>query len=363
MNEYTFIVYNYANDEGGVRMWNIGIVGASGYSGGELLRLLSRHPNINIQAIGSRTHVGQPLGEVFPSLNLPDLRLSFVEPDQMEGCDLVFLAVPHGVASTMAQKLLAAGQKVIDIGADFRIKDRTTYQEWYKVEHQAPGLIGEAVYGLPEIHREEIKRARLIGNPGCYPTSTILGLAPLLRAGILKTDSIIVNSLSGVSGAGRGEGARYHFPHCDGNLVAYGVASHRHVPEIEQELSGLAGQEVKVSFTPHLVPTIRGILTTITVDLAQQSSTKDLVELFKEFYRGEYFIRVLDEGRLPETKNVLGSNFCDIGVTYDKRVKRAVVLAVIDNLGKGAASQAIQNMNIMAGWGEQLGIDQPALYP
>ena len=344
-------------------MWNVGIVGASGYSGGELVRLLARHPNINIQAIASRTHVGQPLRKVFPSLNLPDLSLEFVQPEQMDGCDLVFLAVPHGVASGMATTLIKAGQKVIDIGADFRIRDLNLYQEWYKVEHQAPDLMEEAVYGLPEIHRDAIKTARIIGNPGCYPTSSILGLAPLLKGGWIKPNSIVINSLSGVSGAGRGEGPRYHFPHCDSNLAAYGVASHRHIPEIEQELSSLAGYPLTISFTPHLVPTIRGILSTITVDLKESSSTDDLVELYKDYYAKEYFIRVLDPGVLPQTKNVLGSNFCDIGVTYDPRVQRAVVVSAIDNLGKGAASQGIQNMNLMAGWDEKLGINQPALYP
>lgn len=344
-------------------MLKVGIVGASGYSGGELLRLLARHPNVKIQAIASRTHIGQGLGEIFPSLNLPDLPLKFVGPEDMDGCDLVFLAVPHGVASGMAQKLVNAGQKVIDIGADFRIKDLDLYKEWYKVEHGAPELMAEAVYGLPEIHRAEIKAAKVIGNPGCYPTSVILALAPLLKVGWAQHDSIVINSLSGVSGAGKQEGPRYHFPHCDGNLMAYGVGTHRHVPEIEQELSLLAGSKLTISFTPHLVPTIRGILSTITVGLEGGASLEKLIDLYKQFYAKEYFIRVLEAGNLPQTKNVLGSNFCDLGIAYDPRVKKAVIVAAIDNLGKGAASQAIQNMNIMAGWPEELGINQPAIYP
>lgn len=344
-------------------MLKIGIVGASGYAGGELIRLLSRHSNVKIQAIASRTHIGKPLGEVFPSLALPDLPLTFVGPEEMDGCDLVFLAVPHGVASGMAEKLVRAGQKVIDIGADFRIRDLDIYHQWYRVEHKAPELMGEAVYGLPEIHREEIKNARIIGNPGCYPTSVILALAPLLKAGLVKLDTIVIDSLSGVSGAGRGEGALYHFPHCDENLIAYGVGTHRHVPEIEQELSALAGSELKVTFTPHLVPTIRGILTTVTLGIEGASSTEELIDAYRSFYKDEYFVRVLGLERLPQTKGVLGSNFCELAIRFDPRVGRAVVISAIDNLGKGAASQAIQNMNLMAGWEEKLGIDQPAIYP
>lgn len=344
-------------------MLKVGIVGASGYAGGELIRLLSRHPNVEIHAIASRSYIGKPLGEVFPSLALPDLPLTFVAPEEMDGCDLVFLAVPHGVASSMAGNLVAAGQKVIDIGADFRIKDLETYSQWYKVEHKAPELMAEAVYGLPEIHREEIGGARVIGNPGCYPTSIILALAPLLQAGLGKLDTIVIDSLSGVSGAGRKEGALYHFPHCDENLVAYGVGTHRHVPEIEQELSLLAGSKLKVTFTPHLVPTIRGILTTITIGLENPSSTDELIDLYRDFYKDEYFVRVLGTERLPQTKGVLGSNFCELTARFDPRVGRAVIISAIDNLGKGAASQAIQNMNLMAGWEEKLGIDQPAIYP
>jgi N-acetyl-gamma-glutamyl-phosphate reductase len=344
-------------------MLKVGIVGASGYAGGELIRLLSRHPNVEIHAIASRSHIGKPLGEVFPSLTLPDLPLTFVGPDRMDGCDLVFLAVPHGVASSMAGKLVTSGQKLIDIGADFRIKDLDTYSRWYKVEHKAPELMREAVYGLPEIHREEIKGARVIGNPGCYPTSIILALAPLLKAGLGRLDTIVIDSLSGVSGAGSKEGALYHFPHCDENLVAYGVGTHRHVPEIEQELSNLAGSQLKVTFTPHLVPAIRGILTTITIGLEGPSSTEELIDLYRTFYKDEYFVRVLGTERLPHTKGVLGSNFCEVTARYDQRVGRAVIISAIDNLGKGAASQAIQNMNLMTGWEEKLGIDMPAIYP
>jgi N-acetyl-gamma-glutamyl-phosphate reductase len=341
----------------------IGIVGASGYAGGELIRLLARHPKVEIAAIGSRSYLGKPLSEAFPSLAATDLPLTFVAPEEMDGCDLVFLAVPHGVASGMAGALVEAGQKVIDIGADFRIKDLNIYKHWYKVDHKAEELLTEAVYGLPELYRDKIKDARVVGNPGCYPTSVILALAPLLKTGFAAENTIVIDSLSGVSGAGRAEKPLYHFPHCAENLVAYGVGTHRHVPEIEQELSLLAGTEVKVTFTPHLVPVIRGILTTITVGLKKDCETEELIEVYRNFYKGEYFVRILGPERIPETKDVLGSNFCEITARVDKRLGRAVIVSAIDNLGKGAASQAVQNMNIMAGWDEKLGIEQLPIYP
>ncbi len=341
-------------------MLKVGIVGASGYAGGELIRLLSRHSGVKIRAVASRAHLGEPLSAVFPSLALPDLPLTFVSPERMDGCDVVFLAVPHGVASGMAGKLIAAGRKVIDLGADFRITDPDTYARWYKVEHQDKELLKEAVYGLPELHREEIKTARVIGNPGCYPTSVILALAPLLKAELVKLDGIVIDSLSGESGAGRGVKPLYHFAE---NLTAYGVGSHRHVPEIEQELSRLAAADVAITFTPHLVPVIRGILTTITVGLKENSSTSELLEAYRDFYKDEYFVRILGEERIPQTKDVLGSNFCELTVRADSRVGRAVIVSAIDNLGKGAASQAVQNLNLMAGWEERLGIDQPPVYP
>lgn len=344
-------------------MWKIGIVGASGYAGGELMRFLARHPRAEIKAIASRSHVGKPLCEVFPSLALPDLPLTFVAPTEMDECDMVFLAVPHGVAHGMVEPLLKNGQKVIDIGADFRIKDLDVYTKWYGIEHQAPHLMSEAVYGLPEIHRSKIRKTSLVGNPGCYPTSTILALAPLMESGMADLNTIVVDSLSGLSGAGRGEGALYHFPHAAENCLAYGIGTHRHVPEIEQELRELAGKDLQITFTPHLVPSIRGILTTITLDVKDIKSTEELTELYQSYYKDEYFIRVLGTDSLPQTKNVLTSNFCELGVRFDARVGRAVVVSAIDNLAKGAASQAIQNMNIMAGWDEKLGIDQPAVYP
>lgn len=343
-------------------MLKVGIVGGSGYTGGELIRYLCRHPQVKLEAITSRTLAGKPLAEVFPSLRLPDLPLEFSDLAAAEKCDLVFLAVPHGVSSGIAADFIAKGLQVIDLGADFRLNDLETYERWYQVEHKAPDLFRESVYGLPELHREEIKKARIIGNPGCYPTSAILALAPLLSAGLANLSTIVINSLSGVSGAGRSEGARYHFPHCNENLYAYGVASHRHLPEIEQELSLLAGEELKVSFTPHLVPTIRGILSTITVELKETSTTEKLLAHYRAYYQDEYFVRVLTDD-LPQTHNVYGSNFCELGLRYDRRTGRVVLVSAIDNLGKGAASQAIQNMNLMQGWEEKLGIDQPAIYP
>ncbi|MFB5066222.1 MAG: N-acetyl-gamma-glutamyl-phosphate reductase [Candidatus Wallacebacter cryptica] len=344
-------------------MLKVGVIGASGYTGGELLRLLVRHPKVKITAVSARTSVGQTLEDINPALNVPDLDLKIAAPEAVDDCEVVFLAVPHGVSSELAVDLIKAGQKVIDLGADFRLKDRGVYEKWYQQEHGAPELLGDAVYGLPEIHRDQIRKSTLIGNPGCYPTSIILALAPILKAGIGNLNSIIINSLSGVSGAGRGLGERYHFSHCAGNLTAYGVGSHRHLPEIEQELSGLVDSEVRISFTPHLVPAVRGILTTITLGVDSLQSTDELIALYREFYQNEFFIRIQPPGVLPQTKYVIGSNFCDLGAVYDSRTRRAVIVSAIDNLGKGAASQAVQNLNIMAGWSERLGIDHPAMYP
>ncbi len=344
-------------------MHKVGVVGASGYAGGELVRLLSRHPSVKVEAIGSRTHRGKPLGQIFPSLLLPDLPLKFVSPEDMDDCHYVFLAVPHGASSKLTGQMLDSGRRVIDIAADFRLKDPREYEAWYGAKHEAPQLIEQAVYGLPEIHRGEIGDAHLIANPGCYPTSAVLGLAPLMHNNVAETEPIIIDSLSGVSGAGRKEAALYHFPHCSENLLAYGIGTHRHTPEIEQELALLSGKTVKVMFTPHLVPVTRGILTTITVRLKRAMPTQEILGMYRDFYAREYFVRILKEPSLPQTKWVAGSNFCDIGVRFDSRTERAVVVVAIDNLGKGAASQAIQNMNIMAGFEETTGIDGPAIYP
>jgi N-acetyl-gamma-glutamyl-phosphate reductase len=264
---------------------------------------------------------------------------------------------------TVGAELVERGVRVLDLSADFRLKDPAAYSTWYGFDHTAPALLSEAVYGLPELHREAIAAARLVAVPGCYPTSTILGLAPLLAAGLADTESIVVDSISGVSGAGRKPELPTHYSEVNESLKAYGVAKHRHTPEIEQELSGVAGRPVRVTFTPHLAPLTRGILTTITARLVRSQATAELLAVYRGFYRERPFVRVLDEGRLPETKHVLHSNLCDIGLVSDARTGRVIVVSAIDNLAKGASGQAVQCFNLMAGLDERAGLWIPGLFP
>ncbi|OAT80317.1 N-acetyl-gamma-glutamyl-phosphate reductase [Desulfotomaculum copahuensis] len=346
-------------------MIKAGVIGATGYAGAELVRLLSGHPEVELSGLTSRNYAGRPFWEVYPHL------YKYVDPVCAEQdvpalvaqSDVVFTALPHGHAMAVAKETLAQGKALIDLGADFRFRDAATYESWYKVEHTARELIARAVYGLPEIHREEIKVARLVGNPGCYPTSAILGLAPLLKEGWLEPDSIIIDSKSGVSGAGRGLSLNTHYCEVNESIKAYGVAGHRHTPEIEQELSALAGRQLTVSFTPHLTPMLRGILSTIYGRLTRPLSGGQAHALYRDFYAGERFVRVLPPGMLPATKAVAGSNHCDLGVVVDGRTGRVVVVSAIDNLIKGAAGQAVQNMNIMSGLPEDTGLCGPGVYP
>lgn len=344
----------------------VGIAGATGYSGIELIRLLAGHPEVEIRFAGTESYVGQEMAAVFPHLRgVIDLTGKEATPENLAGCDVVFTALPHGVPMKLAPAVLAAGARFIDLGADFRLRDVAAFETWYKHKHEAPQLMAEAVYGLPELYREQIKGARLVGNPGCYPTSCALAAAPLLKAGAVETRGIIFDSKSGVSGAGRGVNLGVHFSEVNENFKAYNIAGgHRHTPEIEQTLSDLAGQPVVVSFTPHLVPMTRGILTTGYFQLKQDLSTEQALELFREFYAGEPFVRVRPAGDLPMTKQVLGSNYCDIGLQVDRRTGRVLVIAVIDNLVKGAAGQAIQNMNLICGLPETTGLTAFApIYP
>ncbi len=346
-------------------MVKVSVVGATGYVGVELVRLLSRHPDVRIVSVTSESHRGQPLGDVYPHLGrTDDLVLGESADGLAVGADVVFLALPHGLAMSLAPQALAAGARVIDLGADFRLRDPAAYSHWYEVAHSCPELLAEAVYGLPELRRAEIAEARLLANPGCYPTAAILGLAPLLAAGWARQDGIVIDAKSGVSGAGRSPSLRVHFAEVNENLRPYGAGGkHRHLPEIEQELSRLAGAGVTVSFTPHLVPMTRGILCTMYVALQEERSAAEVWDLYAEFYRGEEFVRVLPPGRLPETKFALGSNLCFIGLALDEGARRLVVFSAIDNLVKGAAGQAIQNMNIMCGLPETAGLAAPAIYP
>lgn len=331
----------------------IAIVGASGYSGQELVRLLLRHPQAEITCFTSRQSAGKRVTDMFPRFR-GQTDATFVEPSVdaivASGAAVVFLALPHGVAASFVPGLLEKGLKVLDLSADFRLKSATVYKEYYEHDHPAPELLKRSVYGLPEIRRDEIWQADLIACPGCYPTSIILALAPALKSGLVKTDSIVVTSMSGVSGAGRKVADEYLFTECNESVRAYGIPKHRHLSEIEQELSLLAGSSMMISFTPHLVPINRGIATTINV------TTKPGVtlETYRQFYQDEPFVRVTDS--LPDTKNVALTNFCDISVRVDNRTERLVVCSAIDNLTKGAAGQAVQCLNLVCGYEETLGL-------
>ena len=346
-------------------MLNVAIVGASGYTGLELIRLLNCHPGVAVTCLTSEQSAGKRISDVFPTLRgRCDLLLENLEPVRVaEKADLIFTALPHKAAMAVIPTFLKLGRRVIDLSADYRLSDPQVYGEWYE-PHQDPVNLKKAVYGLPELRRSKIKGAKLIANPGCYPTSIILGLAPLLKKGLIDPASIIADSASGVSGAGRA--AKVDSLYCEVNdgFKAYGVGGvHRHTPEIEQELSLLAGADLKITFTPHLVPMDRGILSTIYAAPLKELTAAGLVKLYQEFYKGEPFVRVLPAGSLPSTAFVRGSNFCDIAPLADVRTGRVIVVSAIDNLVKGASGQAVQNMNIICGFPETMGLDGLAVYP
>ena len=326
-------------------MIKVGIVGGTGYTGVELLRLLARHPQVELRAITSRKEAGMAVAEMFPNLR-GHVGLKFVEPEAagLEQCDVVFFATPNGIAMQQARALLEAGVKVIDLAADFRIKDVAVWEQWYKMEHACPDLVAEAVYGLPEINRAMIKGARLIANPGCYPTAVQLGFLPLLEAGAVDTGFLVADAKSGVSGAGRKAEIATLFAEASDNFKAYAVSGHRHWPEIKQGLEQFAGNPVGFTFVPHLLPLIRGIHATL---YAKISADIDLQSLFEKRYANEPFVDVLPAGAHPETRSVRGANICRIAVHRPQGSDSVVVLSVIDNLVKGAAGQAVQNMNIL----------------
>lgn len=346
-------------------MIKAGIIGATGYTGVELVRLLSCHPQVELQVLTSRSYADQNIAAIYPSL-LGKVNMNCSEQDTgqvIAQCDVVFVALPHGHSVPVVQEAVEQGKKVVDLGADFRFRDAKIYEEWYQLEHQAPELAASAVYGLPELYREEIKSASVIANPGCYPTASILALAPVLKKGLVNPQTIIIDAKSGVSGAGRKATLTTHFGEANENVNPYGVAGHRHTPEIEQELMAIAGEELQVSFTPHLMPMTRGILATCYATLNRKVSEKDLREAYKEFYAGEPFVHLLSEGQWPHTKWVYGSNRCLINLTIDSRTNRLIVCSVIDNLVKGAAGQAVQNMNLMFGLPETAALDFNGIYP
>ena len=344
---------------------SVAVIGASGYTGVELARLLSIHPMARLVAVTSRQHAGQPMAKVFPSLR-GICELSFEEPAIESIChraEIIFTAVPHKTAMLAAPEILVSGRKVIDLSADFRLRDAATYEQWYE-PHSAPEYLDEAVYGLPELYRDNIKKARLIANPGCYPTSIILGLAPLLRAGIIDATTIIADSKSGTSGAGRAAVISSLYCEVADGFRPYKVGGvHRHIPEIEQELGKLHGSTVTITFTPHLLPVSRGILSTIYARLKTDVSAKQIAELYAAMYGRERFIRLLPEGGIPATQYVRGSNYCDIAFCLDHRAGRIIVMTAIDNIVKGASGQAIQNMNLVCGFAEDTGLTAPAFFP
>jgi N-acetyl-gamma-glutamyl-phosphate reductase len=339
----------------------IAIVGASGYSGEELVRLLARHPHVEIAALTSRQFAGQTLGTVYPRFaGLPAAGVEFIDSDVQAIAatlaDIAFLALPHGVAKEYAGALLDADLRVIDLSADFRIKNANTYQEYYGEPHGAPELLQESVYGMPELYRERIAGARLVASPGCYPTSIILPLAPLLRRGLLDTGSITVVSMSGVSGAGRTVKPEYLYAECNESVRPYGIPKHRHLAEIEQELSAAASRTVMINFTPHLMPVTRGISTTIYAQPVAGTTGEQIEAALRESYEQEPFVRVLSGALLPDTKNVTNTNFVDIAWRMDPRTGRCILLSAIDNLVKGASGQAVQSLNLMCEWDETAGL-------
>ncbi len=347
-----------------------GIVGVSGYGGGELARLLLAHPHAALTYVTSGTYAGRPLRAALPGASPSDLVCEEFDPAACaDGCDLVFLAGEAGLAMKVAPLLLEAGKKVVDLSADFRLKDPAVYKEWYKAEHTAPHLLKEAVYGLPEVTKKStIQKACLLANPGCHVTAAVLGLAPLLNMEIVEAKSLIVDSYSGVSGAGRSKfGLDYHFSEVNESMRPYGVGGvHRHTPEIEQALSWLGGEDALVTLTPHLAPITRGILTTAYAT-PRQGTPAEMLNSLHARYRGWYkdapFVTVLDPGQFPATKHVYGTNFCHIGLAVDRRTNRVIVVSAIDNLVKGAAGQAVQNMNLMCGFDETAGLTMSAVWP
>ena len=346
----------------------VAVAGGSGYMGAELLRLLPLHPNVTLTGVTSERFAGERLDRSYPHLRgLSDLTFHELHAEWLaDVADVVFLALPHLESQRAVPVLRARQRKVVDLSADYRLRDASDYVTWYKAQHIDPAGLAEAVYGLPELHRKAIASASLVASPGCYPIGAILAMAPLLKMGLARLEGIVVDGKSGVTGAGaqgRKVDAMYLYTEANENVQAYALASHRHTPEIEQELSALAGAPVRVSFTPHLVPLNRGLFTTASVPLAASMTTHDLVSAYREYYAGEPFVRVLGEGERPTTRGVLASNYCDVTVVADARTGRAVCVSAIDNLGKGGSANGVQNLNVLCGWPERTGLEAPPVYP
>lgn len=346
-------------------MINVGIVGSTGYAGGELVRLLLNHKEVNIKWLYSQNYINVNYQKIYGNFfKLIDKSCTGTNIDNLVNeVDIIFTATPQGYCSGIVNEKILSKVKIIDLSADFRIKDLKIYKKWYEIEHKSPNFIDEAVYGLCEINRNDIKNARIIANPGCYTTASILSLYPLVKEGIVDNSSIIIDAKSGVSGAGRGKNLQNLYCEVNENTKVYGITNHRHTPEIEEQLGYGAKEEIVVNFTPHLVPMTRGILTTSYLNLKQYIKYDEIKEIYNKYYENEYFIRLLEENIFPETKWVTTSNFVDINFKIDKRTNRIIVNSAIDNLIKGAAGQAVQNMNIIYGLEEETGLEQVPVFP
>lgn len=346
-------------------MIKAGIIGSTGYAGGELARLLLQRDDIEIKWYGSRSYIDQKYASIYRNMFriVDDACMDDNMKELADQVDVVFTATPQGLCASLVDEDVLSKAKVIDLSADFRIKDVSVYEKWYKLTHASPRFIGEAVYGLPEINREKVKRARLIANPGCFPTCSFLSTYPLVKEGLIDPNTIIIDAKSGTSGAGRGSKVDSLYCEVNENIKAYGVASHRHTPEIEEQLSCAAGKPVTISFTPHLVPMNRGILVTAYASLTKKVSYEEVKAVYDKYYRNEYFVRVLEKDVVPQTRWVEGSNFADVNFKIDTRTNRVVMMGAIDNMVKGAAGQAIQNMNLMFGLPENTGLKQIPIFP
>ena len=344
-------------------MIKVGIIGATGYAGSELVRLITQHPKAELVTMTSQSYAGQEYKEVYSNYSHLDYVCEEEHIEEMaEKCDVIFLALPHGVASKKINADILSKTKIIDLGADFRIQDVDVYEKWYTT-HYSKDILPEAVYGLCEINRDKIKGKRIVANPGCYTSCSILSLYPLVKEGMIDLSSIIIDAKSGATGAGRGLSLGNHYCELNESVKAYKVASHRHTPEIEEQLSIAAGQDIVLNFTPHLIPMDRGILATCYATLNKKYTYDDIRKAYEKHYGNEHFIRLTQEGVFPDTKWVKGSNFVDIGFTVDERTNRVIVIGALDNLFKGAAGQAVQNMNIIMGIEETTGIDYVPIFP
>jgi N-acetyl-gamma-glutamyl-phosphate reductase len=343
----------------------VAVIGANGYAGGEMVRLLAAHPMVEITALTSRQFKEKNITEVFPALRgILDMPLVEFSGDAVaDSSDVAFLAIPHTQAMPIVSDLVARGVRVVDYSADFRLKDPLLFEQWYKAPHTAQSLLEKSVYGLPELHGDDIKKALIVALPGCYPTAAVLAVAPAVKHNLIDLERIVINSLSGVSGAGQNPSPQTHYPEIADNVRPYGVTSHRHTPEIEQELSWLAKKSIQVLFTPHLVPAIRGILSTVTAPAKSEISLDELVDLYRNFYKNAPFVRINSPRSYPEIRFVRGSNYCDIGLAYDKRTRTVMMISAIDNLCKGAAGQAVQCLNLMFDLPEESGLRFGGLTP